>query len=245
VAKDELSPLRRTLALACRILAFQGLAEGILGHVSARVDEDRILIRCRGPRERGLLFTQPGDIRLLDLSADQRSDGNYSAPNELPIHIQLLRADHEVNAVVHAHPPAVVAADLAGIPLVPMVGAYNIPAARMAAAGVPVFGRSVLIQTDELARDMVDAMRGRQICVLRGHGIATVGATVQQAVARALNLDSLARMACRIAAVGAIPVSIPTIDLEALPDLGGAFNDDALWRHHVGRLDHAGLGIPV
>ena len=234
---------RRNVALACRILAFQGLTEDILGHVSARVDGDRVLIRCRGPRERGLLFTQPTDIRLVDLSSDQRSDGKYSVPNEFPIHRELLRAHPEINAVVHAHPPAVVAADLAGIPLVPMIGAFNIPAALMAAAGIPVFGRSVLIQTQELANDMVAAMRGRQICVLRGHGITTAGATVQQAVARALNLDSLARMACRIAAVGAVPVSIPSLDLEALPDLGAAFNDDALWRHHVGRLDHAGLGL--
>ena len=244
MAKDELSAVKKKVALACRILAFQGLAEDILGHVSARVDGDRIQIRCRGPRERGLLFTQPGDIRLLDLSSDWRSDGNYTVPNELPIHLELLRADPEIKAVVHAHPPAVVAADLAGIPLVPMIGAYNIPAARMAAAGIPVFGRSVLIQTKDLARDMVDTMRGRPICILRGHGITTAGATVQQAVARALNLDSLARMACRIASVGAVPVSIPTVDLEALPDLGGAFNDDALWRHHVSRLDHAGLGLP-
>jgi ribulose-5-phosphate 4-epimerase/fuculose-1-phosphate aldolase len=234
---------RRNVALACRILAFQGLAEDILGHVSARVDGDRVLIRCRGPRERGLLFTQPADIRLVDLSSDHRSDGKYSVPNEFPIHRELLRAHPEINAVVHAHPPAVVAADLAGIPLVPMIGAFNIPAALMAAAGIPVFGRSVLIQTQALANDMVEAMRGRQICVLRGHGITTAGATVQQAVARALNLDSLARMACRIAAVGAVPVSIPSLDLEALPDLGAAFNDDALWRHHVGRLDHAGLGL--
>ncbi len=152
---------RRNVALACRILAFQGLTEDILGHVSARVDGDRVLIRCRGPRERGLLFTQPTDIRLVDLSSDQRSDGKYSVPNEFPIHRELLRAHPEINAVVHAHPPAVVAADLAGIPLVPMIGAFNIPAALMAAAGIPVFGRSVLIQTQELANDMVAAMRGR------------------------------------------------------------------------------------
>jgi ribulose-5-phosphate 4-epimerase/fuculose-1-phosphate aldolase len=244
VAKDELSPVRRNLALACRILAFQGLAEDILGHVSARVDDDRILIRCRGPRDRGLLFTQPGDIRLVDLSSEQAPDGKYSLPKEFPIHAELLRAHPEINAVVHAHPPTVVAADLAGIPLLPMVGAYNIPAAVMAAAGIPVFGRSVLIQTHELARDMVDTMHGRQICILRGHGITTAGTTVQQAVARALNLDSLARMACRVAALGAIPVSIPSLDLDSLPDLGGAFNDDTLWRHHVSRLEHAGLGLP-
>ena len=79
-----------------------------------------------------------------------------------------------------------------------MVGAYNIPAARLAADGIPVFARAVLINTDALAAEMRAAMGDRPVCVLRGHGITTTGATLEQAVARALAVDSLARMACRV-----------------------------------------------
>ncbi|RCG30473.1 hypothetical protein DQ384_14225 [Sphaerisporangium album] len=46
-----LGRLRRTVALACRILANAGLAPDILGHVSVRTTADAILVRCRGPRE--------------------------------------------------------------------------------------------------------------------------------------------------------------------------------------------------
>jgi ribulose-5-phosphate 4-epimerase/fuculose-1-phosphate aldolase len=76
--------------MACRILARQGLIDGILGHVSVRVGDDRLLVRCRGPRERGLLFTTVEEIRLLhfDGSGDL---GEYSAPNELPLHVETLR----------------------------------------------------------------------------------------------------------------------------------------------------------
>lgn len=236
--------LRRTVALACRILAARGLSEDILGHVSARVDADHLLVRCRGPEERGLLFTTPDDIRLVDLRAPGDVGDGYAAPNELPIHVEVLAARPDVNAVLHAHPPLVVAADLAGVPLVPMVGAFNIPAAKMAAAGIPVYGRGVLISRAELGREMVAAMGERPVCILRGHGITTAGATVEQAVVAALSLDSLAAMALRVAHAGGQLVALPDVDLAELPDLGTGFNDQLLWRHHVARLERDGLGLP-
>ena len=53
--------LRRDVAVACRVLAFAGLAADVLGHVSVRVGEDRLLVRCRGPQESGP--RKPGVIR--------------------------------------------------------------------------------------------------------------------------------------------------------------------------------------
>ena len=58
---------RELIATACRVLAARGLAEGFLGHISRRVDDDLVLVRCRGPRERGLAWTTPEDVRLVDL----------------------------------------------------------------------------------------------------------------------------------------------------------------------------------
>jgi hypothetical protein len=53
----DLDESRSTVALGCRVLARAGLVENVLGHVSVRTAPDRMLIRCRGPQERGLLFT--------------------------------------------------------------------------------------------------------------------------------------------------------------------------------------------
>ena len=67
-----------------------------------------MLIRGRGPGEHGLLFTTIDDIRLVDFSgAGDDPAAGYSMANELPIHGETLRARPQVNAVVHAHPPAV------------------------------------------------------------------------------------------------------------------------------------------
>src|SRR5258706_8293962 len=133
---QALERLRRTVTLACRILANTGLAEDILGHVSVRVGHDKMLVRCRGPREQGLLFTLDADIRLVDLDGRGEADGGWAVPSELPIHAELLRARPDVDSVVHCHPPSVLVAGLADVALRPVFGAFNIPAARLALDGV-------------------------------------------------------------------------------------------------------------
>ncbi len=240
---DEHAGSRTTLALACRILAHAGLMEDVLGHVSLRVGDDRMLVRCRGPRERGLLFTTEEDIRLVDFDGEGELNGGYRPPNELPIHAELMRARPEVRSVVHAHPPAVLLGGLAEVPLRPVFGAYNIPAARMALDGVPVYPRSVLVRRPELGREVVAAMGDSTVCVLRGHGIATVGDGVEQAVVRALNLDALYRVSVRLHSLGSTAPVLPEEDLADLPDLGSSFNDTLIWRHHLTRLEQAGLEI--
>jgi 3,4-dihydroxyphthalate decarboxylase len=235
--------MRRTVAQACRVLAHQGLAEDVLGHVSVRVGTDRMLIRCRGPHESGLLFTTPDDVHLVGLDGPYDLPDGYAVPGELPIHAETLRRRPEVTAVVHAHPPAVVTADLAGLALRPIVGAYNIPAMRLALDGVPVHPRGVLIRRAELAVEMLESMGDRPVCVLRGHGVTTTGATVAQAVVRALNLEALARITLGVAAAGGEARELPAADIAELPDLGAALNEESVWRHQLARLRLAGLTV--
>ncbi|MPZ82510.1 MAG: class II aldolase/adducin family protein [Actinophytocola sp.] len=238
--------LRRTIATACRILANAGLAEDILGHVSARVGTDTILVRCRGPREQGLLLTLDEDVRQVDLDGRGDELESWSVPTELPIHAEILRARPAVDAVVHCHPPAVLAAALAGVELRPVFGAYNIPAARMALDGIPVYPRKILVRRPELGRELVAAMGVAPVCVLSGHGIVTVGSgphAVEQAVVRALNLGLLARVGVEQARLGGRPADLTPEDIAELPDLGAAFNDLNLWRHHVARLRLTGLEL--
>ncbi|OPX09597.1 class II aldolase/adducin family protein [Mycobacterium sp. AT1] len=241
VSAPSLDELRSTVATACRILAHQGLAADVLGHVSVRVDVDRMLLRCRGPHDRGLLFTLADDVRLVDFDGRGDLGDGYAVPNEFRIHSELLRARPDVNAVVHAHPRDVVIADLGGVELRQVFGAYNIPAARLAHRGVPVYPRSVLVRTPELGRAVADAVGDRDVCVLRGHGIVTAGESVAQAVMRALDLTELSRTCADVVRLGATADPVPDEDRRELPDLGSAFDDTSRWRHYVGRLAIAGL----
>ncbi|MFI5607052.1 class II aldolase/adducin family protein [Amycolatopsis sp. NPDC051903] len=234
---------RQLVSDACRVLAARGLAEGFLGHISLRVDENRLLVRCRGPRERGLAWTTPEDIRLVDLDGAAAAPGeldDWSVPNELPLHTEVLRTDPAVTAVVHAHPPAVVAADLAGLAIRPIVGAYDIPGAKLAAGGVPVYPRGVLVRNRTLAGEMVAAMAGRPVVLLRGHGLTSSGGSVQEAVLRALSADTIARMALSVVSAGGRLADLPPEDLAELPDLGPAFNEGVAWSHELARLGTPG-----
>jgi 3,4-dihydroxyphthalate decarboxylase len=242
MVERDVAEQRELVATACRVLAEEGLAEGVLGHVSARAGGSRMLLRCRGPAERGLLFTTAGDVRLVDFDgAGDEHGAGYSVPDELPIHGEILRSRPGVNAVVHVHPRAVLLCGLAGLPLRPVFGAYNIPAMRMALDGVPVYPRSVLIRRAGLAREMIAAMGGRPVCILRGHGITATGDSVEQAVVRAINLTALAEVTVELARLGSRAEPIPAEDIAELPDLGSAFNEVAVWRYHVARARRAGL----
>lgn len=239
----DLPRLRTEVATACRVLASRGLADGILGHISLRIDDSRLLIRCRGPLERGLAYTAGEDIRLVDLDGEPAAPGElydgYAVPNELPLHTEVLRARPDVRAVVHAHPPAVVAADLAGLAVRPIVGAFDIPGMRLASGGVPVYSRGVLVRNRGLAKEMVTAMGDRPVVVLRAHGLTSAAESVEQAVLQAISVDSLSRMALAVAAAGGVPADLPDEDIAELPDLGGSFNTDTAWRHELARLADA------
>jgi ribulose-5-phosphate 4-epimerase/fuculose-1-phosphate aldolase len=207
------------------------------------LDADRILMRCRGPEDRGLLFTVAEDIRVVHLDGSADLDGGYAVPNEFHIHTEVFRARPEVQAVVHAHPRDVVVADLAGVEPRQVIGAYNIPASRLAEQGVPVYPRSVLVRTPELGRAVAAAMGDAEACILRGHGIVTAGESVEHATMRVLDLAELSRISTEVALLRGQPQVLPDDDRKELPDLGSAFNDLSRWRYYAGRLQVAGLAL--
>jgi 3,4-dihydroxyphthalate decarboxylase len=236
---SDLDESRQLIADACRVLAARGLAEGYLGHISLRVDADRLLVRCRGPQERGLAWTTPDDVHLVTFDGQPGAAGEldgWTPPNELPLHSEVLRARPEVQTVVHAHPPAVVAADLAGLAIRPIIGAFDMPGTKLAAGGVPVYPRGVLVRDRRLAAEMVQAMGDRPVVVLRGHGLTSSGGSVPEAVLRAISVDQIARLSLTIVSAGGELRDLPAEDMAELPDLGGAFNHATAWRHELARL---------
>ncbi|MCW2835018.1 MAG: class aldolase/adducin family protein [Nocardioides sp.] len=240
---EDTEVLRRDVATGCRIAGHRGLCEDILGHISVR-SEDSLLIRCRGPRESGLIFTEITDVRRASYEGGlMEKAAGFSVPNEIHIHTEILKVRSDVQAVFHAHPPAIVALDLAGLELLPVVGAYNIPASRMAAKGIPLYSRSVLVNTPALGAEVAEVLGDSPACVMRGHGLVTVGRTVAEAVSRALSLNSLARMMLRSASAGRVPAALPAQDLAQLPDLGAGFNDAHLWRFETAALRAMGLDL--
>ena len=231
----DLDWLAEVVATACQVMAERGLVEHVLGHISVRTGPQELLVRCREPEEAGLAYTTADDIRAvgLDGSGDR---GAWTAPNELPIHTEVMRRRPAVTAVVHAHPPAVVAASLLDAPLLPIYGAYDIPGAQLAVGGIPTWGRAALITTRELAAAMTDTLGERPVVILRGHGLVSVAegppeTAVARAVLQALAVDTLARTTLTVRSAGGVPSFLSDEDLAGLPDLGNSFVVNTMWRH--------------
>jgi 3,4-dihydroxyphthalate decarboxylase len=245
-----------TIATACRLLAYLGLVRETTGHVSARVDGEQMLIRCRGSQESGLVFTEAECVRKVPFvgAGMAKGESEYETPSELPIHGEMYILRPEVNAVVHAHPRASLVCTLAGLPLKPIFGSYDIHAMALADEGVPVFPRSVLIRERYLGQQLAAAMGTKHVCIMRGHGITTVGRSVQEATIRAIHLETLASVTLDVAKVGGKLESISDEDLEYFRRLRAtqdkkhqAHGQDILtwtWRHYVKLLEahEAGRG---
>ncbi|MGH7770065.1 MAG: class II aldolase/adducin family protein, partial [Candidatus Binatia bacterium] len=130
--------------MSCRILAKLGLFKETTGHVSARSGAGRMLIRGRGGDETGLLYTRPADIVLSDFEgAPIKNRAGLKTPNEACIHGEIYKTKPRVGGVVHAHPPSIVLASIAGIALKPIYGGYDPQGMRLALRGVPLFQSSL------------------------------------------------------------------------------------------------------
>jgi ribulose-5-phosphate 4-epimerase/fuculose-1-phosphate aldolase len=185
--------LRRDVALANRIIERMALSR-VFGHASARIPGTN---RFVFPTRRSPRFADEASLLVLDTDGTVLS--GEGAPNtELWIHARAYAARPDVNAVVHAHPPACVCLTQIGQPLRVV---HN--QGCVFADGVPEYERVGLICTRALGDDLAHSL-GRGVAVMmRGHGITTTCADLRSATVAACFLEeSAALQLAMLAAAG-------------------------------------------
>jgi ribulose-5-phosphate 4-epimerase/fuculose-1-phosphate aldolase len=227
---------RELVAKSCRILGKMDLTKAASGHVSQRVG-DRVLIRARGTDEVGVRFTTREQVIAVDLDGN-KLDGpdGLLPPQEVFIHTCLYRTRPEVRSVVHIHPPTVVLFTICDVPLRPIIGAYDPSSLKLVLEGIPTYGRSITISNEELGRDLAKLMGGKRACLMRGHGITTAGASVEEATVTAIKLNELAEMHYRAHLLGE-PRDIPPEDVAHFRDhfarQRGPGHVNSSWRYYA------------
>ncbi|HYY24642.1 MAG TPA: class II aldolase/adducin family protein [Candidatus Udaeobacter sp.] len=214
---NDLTQLREMVARSCRILGKLNLTKEPSGHVSARVSgEDKVLIKARGPDESGLRFVTAQDIITVNFDG-KKLDGaeGLESPQEVFIHTWLYKTRPDVNCVVHVHPVTVVLFTICNKPLQPLFGAYDPSALRLIVSGLSTYPRSVTVSNNKLGEEFVQAMGGKPACLMRGHGITSAGATVEEATLTAIKLNDVAEINYRASLLGN-PQPIPPEDIEAI-----------------------------
>ena len=93
--------VREEICRVCRLLYDRGYVVSNDGNVSARVEEDRVLITPSGV---GKGRVTPDMLVLCDLEG-QILEGDRHPSSESGMHLLVYRERPDVRAVVHAHPP--------------------------------------------------------------------------------------------------------------------------------------------
>jgi ribulose-5-phosphate 4-epimerase/fuculose-1-phosphate aldolase len=162
------------------------------------------------------------------------------SPQEVFIHTCLYRTRPDVNCVVHVHPSTVVLFTICNKPLLPLYGAYDPSGLRLLVEGIATYGRSITITNEQLGDEFARAMRGKQACTMRGHGITTVGATVEEATLTAIKLNEAAEINYRASLLGSPePISGEDIGHMVGKAKGSprAVHTASTWRYYCKLLD--------
>ncbi|MGB3315722.1 MAG: class II aldolase/adducin family protein [Albidovulum sp.] len=184
MTKDE-KKLREGIVSACRSMNTLGINQGTSGNISVRCG-DKMLISPSAT---------PYDAMEPEMIAEMPFDGEYGAwsgplkpSTEWRFHFDILKGRPDMGAVVHAHPTYCTTLAIARreIPachyMMAAFGGMTVPC-----AGYARFG------SEELSRLALDALDGRTACLLANHGMIAMGETLDKAMWRAVELETIAR----------------------------------------------------
>src|SRR5579863_3437022 len=178
--------LRQILIDSCRDLERRGLNQGTAGNLSARCGDAMLITPSGVPYDR----LKPDMIAKMPLA---RKDGRWSGPHkpssEWRMHRDILHARPQDGAVVHTH--AIYATALSML-------REDIPAAHymIAAFGGPTVRCTAYAPygTQELSDLVIEGLRDRHGVLLGQHGMVVTGRDLGQAMWRAVELETLAKM---------------------------------------------------
>lgn len=175
-----LVPLRAQIIDVCRKMEASGLNRGTSGNVSCR-DGDHFLVTPSGlPVEK---LTPAG---IVAVGFDGQVIGPGKPSSEWHFHRDILRSRPEIHAVVHTHSPhatalACLREDLPPFHyMVAIAGGESVRCAPYA-----LFG------TEALSQHALAALDGRKACLLANHGLIALGRDLDEALAIAVEIESL------------------------------------------------------
>ena len=195
---------RERIIDACRELERSGLNRGTSGNISCR-EEDHFLITPSGVP---VAQMQPERIVAMDFSG--KVIGSGKASSEWHFHLDLLKSRPELNAIVHTHSPHATALACLREDLPPFH--YMIAIAggdSIRCAPYALFG------TEALSAHAVQAMKDRKACLLANHGLIAAGRDLEEAMAVAIEIESLCEQYL-IARQSGKPVLLSSEEMQAV-----------------------------
>jgi L-ribulose-5-phosphate 4-epimerase len=202
--------IKQKLILAGKVLVAEGQDDFTRGHISMRLPDDPSLFFMK-PHSVGLDELTMENILTIDL------DGNVVAGasrrhSEVYIHSEIFKARPDVHSVIHTHPPYSVALSASGRPL----RCYSQPSVLFFEA-LGVYSDTIaLIRTHAMGKGVATALGRHRAVLLKNHGVAVVGASIEEAVIAVIMLENAAMVQMLAEAAGDPGTEFPRADIEKL-----------------------------
>jgi len=230
--KDD-SALIDELVLANHILSMNGVLDAY-GHVSVRSQRNPNHFYLARHMAAGVVTS--ADIIEYDYDCKPVNGEANTGYTERFIHGEIYRARPDVMAVVHAHPPDVVAFSVTGVPLRPLTHM-----AAFLAGPVPVFEirnaggmTDMLIRDSKLGRALAQTLGDGTAALLRGHGAVVVAPSLHVVAGRSYYMMVSARVQLEAMQIGGGKITYlePEEARKAAPQ-DGFERAWALWKQEV------------
>lgn len=181
-------PTARQALLACaRRINELGINQGRSGNLSVRTsDGGGFLVTPSGVPYEAM---HPDDLVVMRWDGTQEGADGPVPSSEWRLHRDIYQTHAEALAIVHAHPMFATTLSCLdrGIPafhyMVAVAGGCDIRCAPYATFG-----------SQELSDHAVAALRGRRACLHGHHGMTVLGASLEEALALAVEVETLAAM---------------------------------------------------
>jgi L-ribulose-5-phosphate 4-epimerase len=218
--------IREKLAQACRVVFAEGHEHFYLGHISARATEASQV--WAKPTGLGLQEVGPDDMVLTDMEG-RLLEGKHKPHTEMPIHTGIYKARSDIGAVVHTHAFHAAALSASNASFQPVS-----QDSLVFPGGVASYGSAELVETHEAGDALAEVLGNADVVLMRNHGLAAVGTSIEQAVVRAVSLERSCRLQLAAAQLGGVS-PIPADQAERMI---ARFNrqsnrEQSIWRYLV------------
>jgi L-fuculose-phosphate aldolase len=175
---------REEIAYFMRRLYRQGLTTCSGGNISMR--HDQYVLITPSALDKGELKGE--QIAVLTINGENLTP-ELKTSIETEMHLMVLNARPDINAVVHAHP--VTATSFTALKC--EINCHLV-AEAYAVLGTPKFARYALMGTRKLAEIVAECVKDSNVVMMQNHGILTVGPNMLKAFDRLEVLEAAAKM---------------------------------------------------
>lgn len=195
--------LREELVNACKVLYRAGIVD-LAGHLSAKLDDERILIKPRGV---SWMKVTPDDLVVINFQGQHigGTPGEKPPLQEWPIHTEVYKARPDVGSVLHAHPPDSTLMASLGIQMEPLTRDLATFGAGVAMMDLPT-DPDALINTPQNGAAVATALRRKSVVLLKYHGTVVGAETIGGVCLTAYTLERAAQTMLKVASVQPLPV---------------------------------------